>query len=140
MNAKIDEVMVSRPVVGRPHEQIGSVRKRMREHRIQSLPIVGPENEPVGIVSASDLLEDLPDGKPVSQVMSRKVYTVPRYEGVHVAARLMRNHHIHHLVVTHENEVTGIVSAYDLLSLVEDHRFVRKNAPTSSKRRGGRRE
>ena len=140
MNAKVDDVMVSQPIVGRPHDEVASVRKRMREHRIQSLPIVGPDGEPEGIVSASDLLEELPDTKPVSQLMSRKVYTVPRYEGVHIAARIMRNHRIHHLVVTHENEVVGIVSAYDLLSLIEDHRFVRKNAPTPSKRKRSQKE
>jgi signal-transduction protein with cAMP-binding, CBS, and nucleotidyltransferase domain len=51
----------------------------------------------------------------------------------------MRNHHIHHLVVTHENEIVGVLSSFDLLQLVEDHRFAIKNPPTSSKR-GGKKE
>ena len=52
----------------------------------------------------------------------------------------MRNHHIHHLVVTHEQKVVGMISAFDLLKLVESHRFVAKNPPTSSKRRGSKRD
>ena len=71
--------------------------------------------------------------------MTRKVYTVPAYEDVHVAARIMRNHRIHHLVVTHEGGVVGMLSAYDLLSLVEEHRYVAKNAPTPSSRKRARR-
>jgi signal-transduction protein with cAMP-binding, CBS, and nucleotidyltransferase domain len=140
MNVKIDDIMIDQPIVTSPHKSVAHARQLMRDHRISSLPVVGPEGEAVGIVSASDFLTDLPEEKPVSQVMTEKVYSVPRYEDVHVAARIMRNHHIHHLVVTHEGRVVGVLSAYDLLSLVEDHRFVRKNAATPSTRRKSRRE
>ena len=53
---------------------------------------------------------------------------------------MMRNHKIHRVVVTHEKQVVGILSAFDLLKLVEGHRFVAKTAPTSSKRKGSKRE
>jgi CBS domain-containing protein len=139
MNVKIDEIMIEQPIVTSPHKSVAHAKQLMREHRISSLPVVGPEGDAVGIVSASDFLAALPDEKPVSQVMTEKVYSVPRYEDVHVAARIMRNHHIHHLVVTHEGRVVGVLSAYDLLSLVEDHRFVRKNSATPSTRRKSRR-
>jgi signal-transduction protein with cAMP-binding, CBS, and nucleotidyltransferase domain len=46
----------------------------------------------------------------------------------------MRNHKIHHLIVTHEQKVVGILSAFDLLKLVENHRFIDKNAPDINKR------
>ena len=51
----------------------------------------------------------------------------------------MRNHKIHHVVVTHEKKVVGILSAFDLLKLVEGHRYVQKNAPTKSSRKGNKR-
>ncbi|MDH3537191.1 MAG: hypothetical protein OER87_15720 [Gammaproteobacteria bacterium] len=51
----------------------------------------------------------------------------------------MRNHHIHRVVVTHEQKIVGMQSAFDLRKLVEDHGYVAKNAPTPSKRRGGKR-
>ena len=47
----------------------------------------------------------------------------------------MRNHQIHHLVVTHEQKIVGVLSAFDLLKLVEDHRFVMKNPSTPSKKK-----
>ncbi len=134
MNVKISDLMVAQAITTTPHKSVGHARKVMREQRISMLPVVGPEGEPVGVVSASDLLDDLPDEKPVSQLLTEKVYVVPAYDDVHVAARVMRNHHIHHLVVTHEGAVAGILSAFDLLKLVEDHRFTMKNAPTPKKR------
>jgi signal-transduction protein with cAMP-binding, CBS, and nucleotidyltransferase domain len=52
---------------------------------------------------------------------------------------MMRNHKIHHLIVTHEQKVVGIISSFDLLTLVEDHRFVMKNAPTPNHKSTGKR-
>ena len=96
------------------------------------MPVVNSDGEAVGVITSTDLLEDLKDGRPVSEIMTDNVFTVPKYNDVSIAARIMRNHKIHHVVVTHENQVVGILSSYDLLKLVEDHRFIMKNAPTES--------
>ena len=50
----------------------------------------------------------------------------------------MRNKQVHHLIVTHEGKIQGIVSTYDLLKLVAEHRFVPKNAPKPPGRPRGR--
>ena len=50
----------------------------------------------------------------------------------------MRNHHLHHIVVVDHHRVVGIVSAYDLLVLVEDHRYTEKQAPTPARRKANR--
>ena len=91
------------------------------------------------MITSSDLLKDFKPGTPVSRIMSDGCYTVPRYEGVHIAARVMRNHKLHHVVVTEEQKVVGILSSFDMLKLVEDHRFTMKNAPNESKRKGTKR-
>jgi signal-transduction protein with cAMP-binding, CBS, and nucleotidyltransferase domain len=46
---------------------------------------------------------------------------------------MMRNNHIHHLAVTHEKKIIGMLSSYDLLKLVENHRCIPKNASTPKK-------
>ncbi|MGR9100604.1 MAG: CBS domain-containing protein, partial [Gammaproteobacteria bacterium] len=76
---------------------------------------------------------------PVESIMSEKVYTVPAYDDVSTAARVMRNHKIHRVVVTHEKKVIGVLSTFDVLKLVEGHRFVAKAGPTESKRKGSKR-
>jgi CBS domain-containing protein len=108
----------------------------MQRNRVTAVPIVDLDGHPVGIVSRADLDgEDVKKATPVSAFMTEKVYTVALYDGAHVAARVMRNHKIHRVVVTDEKRVIGILSAFDLLKLVEDHRYVRKGAPTPSKRK-----
>jgi CBS domain-containing protein len=139
MNAKVADLMVSPVMTTTPHQTVGHVKKVLRENNASCMPVVNSEGEPVGILTASDLLKDPKEGAHVSDVMTRNVYTVPKYNDVSIVARIMRNHQIHHVVVTHEKKVVGIISSYDLLKLVEDHRFVMKNAPSESKKKGGRR-
>ena len=127
--------MESRVMTTTPHQTVGHVRKVMADNRVSALPVVNSEDEPVGIITAADLLGDHKSGEPLSGIMSSPVYTVSPYDGPHIAARVMRNHQIHHVIVTKAKQVVGIVSAYDLLQLVEDHRYTAKNAPTPRTKR-----
>lgn len=141
MNVTVAELMHTPVMTITKHETVGHARKLMAEHRVSALPVVGPDRAPLGIVTATDLLDGHghPDGAPVSQVMSPSPYTVPRSDGPHVAARIMRNHHLHHVVVVDAHQVVGMVSSYDLLRLVEDHRYVAKAPPTPPRQPAGRR-
>ena len=134
MNVTIDELMVVRPMTTTPHQTAGHVREIMRDHDVSAIPVLGPDGAPVGMVTATDLLDEHAEGAPVSSFMSEHVYTVNLSDGPHVAARIMRNHKIHHVVVVDHHEVVGIVSSFDLLRLVEDHRFQMKQPPTPSKK------
>lgn len=138
MNVKIKDLMISSVVTSMPHKSIGHAREIMIRNKIKSLPIVNSEHEVAGIVTSTDTLQDISDTTPISKVMTTKVYTVPLYGDVHIAARIMRNHKINHLIVTDEKKVVGVISAFDLLKLVEDHRFVMKNAPTPSRKKSKR--
>ena len=129
MNVKIADLMVKQVLTASRHKTVGHVKELMSSNGIHALPVIGEEGEPIGIVTSSDLLEVSSDTTPISQIMTRNVYTVPQYNGAHIAARVMRNHGIHHVVVTHEKKIVGVISSFDLLQLVENHRFVMKNAP-----------
>lgn len=110
-----------------PHKSIEHVRQMMSRNNIQSVPVVNTDNEPIGIVTTSDLMEgNLKEGTPISKVMTESVRTIQKYAGIQDAAHLMIKHKIHHLVVTHEKEVVGVISSFDLLKLVEGKRFVGK--------------
>ena len=139
MNVKIHDLMTASVVTAQPHHSIEHVRGILERNSISAVPVADADGRPVGIVSATDLAHDLKPGSPVSHIMTEHVYTVPQYDDVSVAARIMRNHRIHRVVVTHEQQIVGMLSAFDLLKLVENHRFVAKNAPTQSKRKGNKR-
>ena len=139
MNVKIRDLMSARVVTAQPHHTVEHVRGLLARNRIHAVPVVDGEGGLLGIVSSSDLVAGVKDGTPVSRIMTEKVYTVPAYDDVSVAARVMRNHGIHRVVVTDEQKVVGVLSAFDLLRLVEERRFVIKNPPTNSEREGSKR-
>jgi CBS domain-containing protein len=138
MNVKVEDLMVKSVVTTLPHKSIGHVQSIMAKNNIKSVPVVDGENHIKGIVTSTDLLEDLNEASPVSTVMQIKVFTIPPYSDVTIAARMMRNHGINHLVVSDEQKIVGVLSAHDLLALVEDHRFVMKNPPTPSRKKNKR--
>ena len=140
MNIKVHELMTRSVVTAQPHQSVEHARQILDKNRIGALPVVDNEQHPIGIVSSTDLAQDLKAGTPISSIMTDKVYTVPQYDDVSIAARVMRNHRIHRVVVTHEKKVVGMLSAFDLLKLIEGHRFVAKNAPQRSRRKGSKRE
>ena len=139
MNVKVSELMSESVVTAEPHHSVQHVRQLLENNKISAVPVVDSDSQPVGIVSATDLSHDLKPGSPVKNIMTEKVYTVPKYDDVSTAARVMRNHAIHRVVVTHEKKVVGVLSAFDLLKLVEGHRYVAKNPPTKSKRKASKR-
>jgi CBS domain-containing protein len=138
MSVKVEELMTKSVITAQPHHSVEHVRNMLENNSISAVPVVDSNGHPIGIVSSTDLVQDLKPGAPISQIMTEKVYTVPQYDDTSVAARVMRNHNIHRVVVTHEQSVVGMLSAFDLLKLVESHRYVAKNAPTPSKRKGGK--
>lgn len=134
MNVKVAELMIGDVKTLNPTDTVGRARELVRDHDIGAIPVVTTDGEAAGIVSTKDLVGELDDSTEVGEVMTSPVYTIPQYNDVHHAARLMRNHKVHHVVVTHERQIVGILSAFDLLKLVEEHRFVMKQAPGASKR------
>ncbi len=138
MNIKVKDLMVESVITTMPHKSVGHAQHIMAKNKIKSIPIVSTDKEVKGIFTSSDDLKDISETTPLSHVMTTKVYTIPAYSDVHIAARVMRNHKINHLIVTDEKKIVGVLSAHDLLKLVEDHRFVMKNPPTPSKKKGNR--
>ncbi len=132
MNVKINDLMAKNVIVAQPHHTVDHVRSLMSEHGINAVPIAGPDGEPVGIATTGDLATgEIKGGSPISQHMTSPVHKVPAYNDASVAARIMRKHKCHHVLVTHEGQIQGIISSFDLLKLIEGHRFVAKNAPAS---------
>ena len=127
MTVKIADLMSKRVITAQPHHTIKHVRAKMNKNRILAVPIVGPDDEAAGIVTSSDLMNGHIEQSPVNKVMTENVYKLPAYNNVDVAARVMRKRKIHHIVVTHEQKVVGIISSFDLLKLIENNRFEAKS-------------
>ncbi len=135
MSVKVADLMRKQVVSTRPHESVGHVRTILARNQIHTVPVLNAQGGVAGIVSSADILTHGRPATPINQLMTEAVYTIPQYADVQIAARMMRNHRIHHLLVTHEEKLVGILSSFDLLKLVEGHRYVAKN-PSTPKERG----
>lgn len=139
MKIKVKDLMSKSVVTAKPHNSVATIKEKMTKHKLNSIPVVSTQKEPVGVVSAADIVTVEKAGLPVSRIMTEHVYTVPGYDDISVAARIMRNHKIHHLMVTNDKQLVGIISSFDLLKLVEGHGFEIKNPSTPKARGKGKR-
>ncbi len=119
MKPTIDDVMVANPIALSRNDTVGRAREVMKEHPISALPVEDEDGHPLGIVTKTDLLAADQDDVPIARLMTAGIYTVARDDGPDHAARLMRRHGIHHVIVIEGRTVCGIVSSLDLLRLVE---------------------
>ncbi len=123
MGVTVAEVMAPRVFVVAPGDRVGYVREVMKGRGFHAVPVLDEEARPLGIVTATDLIDAPHDQMNVADIMSDGVLTVPEEDPVSVAARMMRDRKVHHLLVTSDGEVVGIVSSFDLLSVIEGNGF-----------------
>ncbi|HEX2731203.1 MAG TPA: CBS domain-containing protein [Polyangiaceae bacterium] len=86
---------------------------------VSSLVVVTSSGEPVGLVSATDLLRQRDVQNPsVRDVMTPTLMSIDVETPVTTAARLMSTSHIHRLLVTEAGKLIGLVSLTDIARLV----------------------
>lgn len=119
MSVAVAHVMVNKVFFASLDHTVRQVRDLMQSKKIHAVPVVGKNRKVMGIITTADLARKLDDDAPARHVMSSMVATISATEPVSEAARIMREQHIHHLVVTDGPTAVGIVSSYDLLRLVE---------------------
>lgn len=119
MGIIVEKIMVKSVVEVEETDSVGAARQLMERHDISALPVVDKTGTPVGIVTASDLVVDYDDVLPVSRIMTSPLHALEPSADVAEAARLMRRHGHHHLVVLHQDRIVGMVSSLDLLLVIE---------------------
>ena len=120
MKVTVGELMVEAVIQVGEQETLGEAKEKMSAHHIGAVPVVNSEGVLVGIITADDLVSDYPSTLPVSRVMSAPVHTLAPEADAAQAARMMREHRHHHIVVVEGTRVTGILSTFDLLGLIEE--------------------
>lgn len=132
---KVTAVMSSPVIAVSPDEPVKRAAQLLIEHEISALPVIDKSGQLVGIVSEADLLpiETRPDPRTqatpigptagssprrVSDVMTRKVITIPIESEVSEAARMMIDAEVKRLPVMDGDHVAGIVSRRDLIKVI----------------------
>jgi CBS domain-containing protein len=146
---RISDLMNSDVVSARPGMTVAEVRDLLASREISGAPVVDESGKILGVVSLSDLaryissqrttvgesgqffsnlneyreLANLPRNAsdvPVESLMSKEAYTIAQDSSAAAGAKLMRERKIHRLLVTEEGLLVGVVTALDLLRVVEE--------------------
>lgn len=113
--------------------------KRMSDERVNSLIVrPGGREEPYGILSSSDVVDAIAEGKDpslttVAETATSPLVTVTPGVPLGYAARLMKRTRLRHLAVFNGREIVGILSAYDIVKAVGEGKPVN---PTRAQERG----
>jgi len=87
----------------------------MREKNVSGLPVVKSGTKKlIGIVTRSDLVNN-PDEEQLALIMTRNLLTTTLDDDIKVAAQIMIENNIRRVPVVQDNELVGIVTAFDLI-------------------------
>ncbi len=132
---KIPEVMSDRLVTSAPEEGLREAFFKMRHNGIRHLPVVDSERRLLGMVTDRDLrrpdwaeeapdishVYDLDNNMALQDVMTRHPVVVHTYDPLKRAAQLMRQNRFGALpVLNKEDQLVGVLSAVDMLGVLED--------------------
>jgi len=117
---KVRDLIADELISGTIADTAGSVEEIMHDNGIHALPIIDEMRGPLGIVTSSDLDRTLPEDTPVTEFMGDHILEIGLEDGPGEAAKLMRDQGVHHLFVTEEGRVVGILSSFDLLKVIEE--------------------
>ncbi len=105
-----------------PAKQIATLLSR---HRLSGAAVIGPDGEAMGVISDMDLLRIIGEENwekiPAESIMTPRLETVGPTSTVADAAKIMKEKHIHRLLIFSERGVgasqrpVGIVSASDIV-------------------------
>lgn len=144
----VAELMNPNVVCARPDMTIGEVQRLLADRGVSGAPVVDSGGRVLGVVSQNDLirlqserptvrqtgrffsdvddyrdLESIPaelSSVLVEKVMNDAVFAVDRHTTAAEAARTMRAHRIHRLLVTRGDVLVGVVTSMDLLRVVAE--------------------
>ena len=131
MTVKVENLMTENLVTLAPHHTVAHAKKIFKKNRFNILPVVS-NGDLIGVIAPSDIMDVKSDKSPVSSYMSTDLVTIPPYSKVDLAAKLMKKNRIHHLMVTLDKKIVGVLSSFDLLDLMDQNRFQSK--PSNSRK------
>jgi CBS domain-containing protein len=104
-----------------PTATLEAAAKKLAEHRIGALLILGADRRATGILSERDIVRVLAEQgasvltQPLSQVMTRKVVTCSPSDTVGVLMEQMTTGKFRHVPVVEQEQVVGVVSIGDVV-------------------------
>ncbi|HEY9386452.1 MAG TPA: CBS domain-containing protein [Nitrososphaeraceae archaeon] len=115
----VGQLMTERLETISPSDTAQEAAKKMRDKNVSSLVVTDVEDKPIGIVTERDLVRQVctkvinSNDVIVHHIMSSPLATIDANSSVEVAADIMIQNKVRHLLVVDENKVLGIITPSD---------------------------
>ena len=124
----VGQLMTKKLQTINPSNTAQEAAKKMRDKKVSSFVVTIPlEDKPIGIVTERDLVrkvctKDISSNSIiVHEIMSSPIATIDANSSVEVAADIMIQDKVRHLIVMKgENKVLGIITSSDFIDYLED--------------------
>ncbi|MGM0442431.1 MAG: CBS domain-containing protein [Elusimicrobiota bacterium] len=117
---KVKDIMTRTVIAVKNTQTVDEVKEKFREESITGAPVLNEKDDLVGIVTVNDLLEaysakDKEENRraKIEDFMTKSVLTADVESDVLAVFKLMRDNHIHRLVVKKNGKLKGIISTMD---------------------------
>lgn len=123
--------MIIDPVTLRATAFVSDALQIMKEYKIGGIPVVDSKNILVGIITNRDLRFERQLGRPVAEIMTKNVITVPEFTSFEEAEEILQMHKIEKLpVVNASQKLIGLITYKDIIKV--------KSTPNACKDSSGR--
>lgn len=123
MSTAISSMMSAQTTTAKMDATIAQVEALMQDKGISALPIVeGEHGSAIGIISTRDLIRFHHDKRDLNavrawEICSYKPIAVAPETAINEVARLMVNNEFHHILVSQDQRIVGIVSSLDFVKM-----------------------
>jgi CBS domain-containing protein len=122
----VGQLMTERLETISPSDTAQEAAKKMRDKKVSSLVVTDIEDKPIGIVTERDLVRQVctkvinSNDVIVHRIMSSPLATIDANSSVEVAADIMIQNKVRHLLVVDENKVLGIITPSDFTGYLKE--------------------
>lgn len=122
----VGQLMTERLETISPSDTAQEAAKKMRDKKVSSLVVTDLEDKPIGIVTERDLVRQVctkvinSNDVIVHHIMSAPLATIDANSSVEVAADIMIQNKVRHLLVVDENKVLGIITPSDFTGYLKE--------------------
>lgn len=122
----VGQLMTERLETISPSDTAQEAAKKMRDKKVSSLVVTDVEDKPIGIVTERDLVRQVctkvinSNDVIVHHIMSAPIATIDANSSVEVAADIMNQNKVRHLLVVDENKVLGIITPSDFTGYLKE--------------------
>ena len=117
---KAESFVVDDPIMMTDQHTVGDVKQVVDETGTGGILIVDKDRKLIGIISTRDLLFEVNDDKPVTEIMTRDVHSAAPGTSLKEAERLLHEHRIEKLPLVDENgRVVGLITLKDIMKITQ---------------------